>query len=81
MRFFLPKLILQARLELATSAFLLNPSVLRSLSYKYHALTNCATGDGAIVTRYSSKRKDVKNDFRNFTEIDTKLFAVAPQYN
>lgn len=38
----IPKGVLQASLELATSALLTNDG---SLSYKYHALTNCATGD------------------------------------
>ena len=39
--------ILQARLELATSALLFMMKLFNAelLSYKYHALTNCATGD------------------------------------
>ena len=39
------KTFLQARLELATSALLVGANVFDLLSYKYHALTNCATGD------------------------------------
>ncbi|KAK4030120.1 hypothetical protein OUZ56_023077 [Daphnia magna] len=47
--------ILQARLELATSALLSFTSIfhqhIKLLSYKYHALTNCATGD---IRKFSS---------------------------
>ena len=61
---------LQARLELATSAFLFNivSEHFKLLSYKYHALTNCATGDDIL------HRLVLKNSFHIRCEFNSSLF-------